>query len=76
VSFQKKLNECGQKGRVIAPVVRAFAEMSPYTSAIADLISSVVANIHISFFADKPSKAKGIFIQRLYRSLGLAAHLD
>ena len=73
--FRKELNEYGQKGRVIAPVVGAFAEMSPDTYAIADLISSVLANEHCSFFTDKPSEAKGMFTQRLYRSLGLAAHL-
>ena len=73
--FQKELNEYGQNGRVIAPVVGAFAEMSPDTYAIADLISSALANEHCSFFADKPSEAKGMFAQRLYRSLGLAAHL-
>ena len=60
---------------MIAPVVGAFAEMSPDTYAIADLISSVLANEHCSFFTDKPSEAKGMFTQRLYRSLGLAAHL-
>jgi hypothetical protein len=60
---------------VIAPVVGAFAEMSPDTYAIADLISSVLANEHCSFFTDKPSEAKSMFTQRLYRSLGLAAHL-
>jgi hypothetical protein len=43
--------------------------------AIADLTSSALANEHFSFFTDKPSEAKGVFIQRLYRSLGLAAHL-
>jgi hypothetical protein len=73
--FRKELNEYGKKGRVIAPVVGAFAEMFPDTYAIADLISSVLANEHCSFFADKPSEAKGMFAQRLYRSLGLAAHL-
>ena len=73
--FEKELNEYGQKGRVIAPVVGAFAEMSPDTYAIADLISSVLADEHCSFFADKPSEAKSMFTQRLYRSLGLAAHL-
>ena len=73
--FRKELNEYGQKGRVIAPVVGAFAEMSPDTYAIAGLISSVLANEHCSFFADKPSEAKGMFTQRLYRHLGLAAHL-
>ena len=73
--FRKELNEHGQKGRVIAPVVGAFAEISPDTYAIADLISSVLANEHCSFFADKPSEAKGMFTQRLFRSLGLAAQL-
>jgi hypothetical protein len=38
--FRKKLNEYGQKGRVIASVVGAFAEMPPDTYAIADHISS------------------------------------
>jgi hypothetical protein len=49
--------------------------MSPDTYAIAGLISSVLANEHCSFFADKPSEAKGMFTQRLYCSLGLVAHL-
>ena len=40
--FRKELSEYGQKGRVIAPVVGAFAEMSLGTYAIADLISSVL----------------------------------
>jgi hypothetical protein len=49
--------------------------MSPGTYAIAGLISPVLANEHRSFFADKPSEAKVMFTQRLYCSLGLAAHL-
>ena len=32
-----------EKGRVIAPVVGAFAEMSPDTYAIAGLVSSALA---------------------------------
>jgi hypothetical protein len=60
---------------VIAPVAEACAEIPPDTYAIAGLISSVLANEHCSFFADKPSEAKGMFTQWLYRSLGLAAHL-
>jgi hypothetical protein len=71
----KEFSKYGQKGRVIAPVVGAFAEMSRDTYAIADLISSVLANEHCSLFANKPSEVKGMFTQRLYRSLGLAAHL-
>jgi hypothetical protein len=50
--------------------------MPPDTYAIAGLISSVLANEHCSFFADKPSEAKGMFTKRLYRSLGLVAHLS
>jgi hypothetical protein len=49
--------------------------MPPGTYAIAGLISSVLANENCSFFTDKPSEAKSMFTQRLYRSLGLAAHL-
>jgi hypothetical protein len=41
----------------------------------AGLISSVLANEHGPFFTGKLSEAKGMFTQRLYRSLGLAAHL-
>ena len=60
---------------MIAPVVGAFAEMSPDTYAIAGLISSALANEHCLFFAGRPSEAKSMFTQRLYRSLDLAAHL-
>ena len=73
--FKRSLNEYGQKGRVIAPVVGAFAEMSPDIYAIPDLIASVLAADHCSFFNDKPAAAKGMFTQRLYRYFGLAAHL-
>ena len=41
--FKRSLNEYGQKGRVVAPVVGAFAEVSSDTYAIADLIASVLA---------------------------------
>jgi hypothetical protein len=57
--FQKELNEYSQKGRVIAPVVGAFAEMPLDNYTIADLVSSVLANKHCSFFAVKPSEANG-----------------
>ena len=57
-TFWKELNEYGQKGRVIAPVVGAFAEMPFDTYAIADLIFSVLANEHCSFFANSIQKPK------------------
>ena len=59
----------------MVPFKSGFVEMPPDTYAIAGLISSVLANELSSFFAYKPSEAKGMFTQRLYRSLGLAAHL-
>jgi hypothetical protein len=33
----------GQKGRVIAPVMAAFAETSPGTDVISDLVASALA---------------------------------
>jgi hypothetical protein len=73
--FEKELNQYGQKGRVAGPVVGAFAEMSPDTYAIADLVASVLAAEHCSFYSEAPSEAKALFTQQLYRSLGLTAHL-
>ena len=73
--FEKELNQYGQKGRVAGPVVGAFAETSPDTYAIADLVASVLAAEHCSFYSEKPSEAKALFSQQLYRSLGLTAHL-
>ena len=78
-------------GRVIAAMMGAFAEMppksmkflvmgidlflTPGTYAIAGLISFALANEQCSFLS-WASEAKGMFTQRLYRSLGLAAHLS
>ena len=56
-------NRTPNKGRVIAPVVVAFAEMSPDTYAIASLISSVLANEHCSFFADKALGRKKVLTE-------------
>ena len=73
--FKKELNQYGQKGRVAGPVVGAFAEMSLDTYAIADLVASVLAAEHCSYYSEAPSDAKALFTQQLYRSLGLTAHL-
>ena len=73
--FEKELNQYGQKGRVAGPVVGAFEEMPPDTYAIADLAASVLAAENCSFYSEAPSKAKALFTQQLYRSLGLTAHL-
>jgi len=43
--------------------------------AISNLIASVFAADHYSFFSDEPTDIKGMYTQRLCRSFGLAAHL-
>ena len=73
--FTKELSEFGKNGRVLAPVVGAFAEMSPDVHTISELISSALAEEHCSFFAVSPSIVKAMYMQRMYRSLGLTAHL-
>ena len=35
----------------------------------------VLAEEHCSYYSEKPSEAKALFTQQLYRSLGLTAHL-
>ena len=56
-------------------MVGAFAELSPDTCAIADLVAAVLAEEHCSYFSEGQSAAKALFTQQLYRSLGLTAHL-
>jgi hypothetical protein len=73
--FKKELNRYGQKGRVAGPVVGAFAEASSDTYAIADLVASALAQEHCSYYSEKPSVAKAVFTEQLYRSLGLTARL-
>jgi len=63
--------------RVIDPFAgAAFAEMPPEAYAIVNLIASILAAEHCSFSTHQPSETpREPFVQRLYRSLGLAAHL-
>ncbi|MCP4604258.1 MAG: hypothetical protein GY847_27670 [Proteobacteria bacterium] len=68
------MKEYGLNGQVIGPVMGAFAEMSSDVYSMVDLISSVLAEEHCSYFAEEPSDAKGYFKARLYRSFGLLAH--
>jgi hypothetical protein len=51
--FLKEPNKYGQKGRVIASAIGAFAEVSPDTNAIADFASSVLTNEHCLFLVEK-----------------------
>jgi len=60
---------------VVAPVVGAFAEMSPGSYAMFNLIASVLAAGHCSFFNNEPANARGVFIQQLYHPFRLAAYL-
>ena len=60
---------------MIAPVVGAFAEMSPDTYMIADLVASALEEEHCSYYCEPPSDAKAMSTNRLDRPLGLAAHL-
>jgi len=52
---------------VIAPGVGAFAEISSQNYAKVGLVASPLV---------KPADAKDMFTQRLYRSFGMAVHLD
>ena len=49
--------------------------MSPDVYTIADLVASALAEEHCSYFAASPSAMKALYMQRMYRSLGLTAHL-
>ena len=61
-------------GKVLAPVVGAFAEMSSDVHLLTDLIASAQAADHCEYFAALPSEIKGMFLTRARRSLGLTAH--
>ena len=73
--FVTELETFGRGGKVIIPVAGAFAEMSPDVYAIIDLVATALTCEHLSYYDAYPSVVKGMFQQRIYRSLGLAAHL-
>ena len=69
--FEAELNSYGQGGRVLGPVVGAFAEMSDDVKELANAVAEELAVEHCSFYGDKTSKAvKGFFCNQLYRSWG------
>ena len=51
-------------GKVLAPVVGAFAEMSSDVHILTDLIASAQAADHCAYFAALPSEIKGMFLIR------------
>ena len=59
---------------MIAPAVGTFTDISLGTYGITDMVASVLAAGHCSFFNDKPADAKGMSTRRLYRTFGLAAY--
>ena len=73
--FDAELNTYGQGGRVIGPVVGAFAEMSSDVHVIAKAVAEELALEHCRIYGDKTLKVvKGFFLNQLYRSWGLTAH--
>ena len=49
--------------------------MSPDVYAIIDLMATALTCEHLSYYDAYPSVVRGMFQQRIYRSLGLSAHL-
>ena len=49
--------------------------MSPDVYAIIDLVATALTQENLSYYGACPSVVKGMFQQRVYRSLGLSAHL-
>ena len=73
--FVTELKTFGRGGKVIIAVAGAFAEMPPDVYAIIDLVTTALTCEHLSYYDACPSAVKGMFQQRICRSLGLAAHL-
>ena len=73
--FERELDSYGLNGKVVVPVVGAFAEMSTDVHSSADFIALVQAEKYCSFYNESLADAKGMLMQRLYRTLGLTAHL-
>ena len=65
--FERELDSYGLNGKVVVPVVGAFAEMSTDVHSIADFIALVQAEKYCSFYNESLADAKGMLMQRLYR---------
>jgi hypothetical protein len=61
-------------GDVLVTVVGAFAEMSSDMERIVDFIATALAADHIRLYDESAKQAKGMFKQRIRKSLGHAAH--
>ena len=59
---------------ILVTVGGPFAEMSSDMELLVDLIATALAEEHVSFHADSAKQAKGMFKQRIRKSLGHVAH--
>ena len=66
--FTKEIKSCGDNGRVLVPVVGAFAEMSPDAHAIAELCASLQADKYCANKKSQATAVRGMFRQRIYRT--------
>jgi hypothetical protein len=53
--FENTLDRYGRNGRVLVPVIGAFAEMSDDVSTQADFVASAQADLHCSRFSEDES---------------------
>ena len=72
--FTKELKSYGDNGRVLIPVVGAFAEMSSDAHAIAELCASLQADRYCAYHKSQPTAVRGMFRQRIYHTWGLRMH--
>ena len=70
---EAEMNTCNS-GRVSGLAVGAFGEVSSQIRDLADLVACELSAEYLSFFDIAKKESKGIFTQRIRRSLGLAVH--
>jgi len=70
--IESELNECGHKGRVLAPVIGRYGGASSDLSLILDLVARELARKHTAFYNTGFSEAKAMFKQKLARKWGHA----
>jgi hypothetical protein len=72
--FTKELKSYGANGRVLIPVIGAFAEVSTDAHAIAELCASLQADQYCASYKYQPEAVKGMFKRRIYRTWGMKMH--
>ena len=61
-------------GRLSGLAVGAFGEVSSHIRDLADVVACELSAKYLAFFDIAKKESKGIFTQRIRRSLGLAVH--